>query len=124
MFKEVLRQSSWYFAGYSASVIISLITFPLWTRHFTVEEYGILTLIAATLTFVTPMARLGLHKSVLRFFAEFRSGARELPESSLYTTFFIGSVTLGGMVGLLFLGVILLLGPEPPYNACSHHPEE
>ena len=113
MFKEVLKQSSWYFVAYGVGVILSLIAFPLWTRYFTVEEYGIFTLIGATLAFVTPIARLGLHKSVLRFFAEFRSGARELSESSFYTTFFIGSVTLGGLVGLLFLGVILLLGPEP-----------
>ena len=70
MFKELLRQSSWYFVGYSAGVIVSLITFPLWTRHFTVQEYGILSLIAATVTFVTPIIKFGLHKAVLRLFYE------------------------------------------------------
>jgi len=112
MFKEVLRQSSWYFAGYSAGVIISLITFPLWTRYFTVEEYGILSLVAATVTFVTPIVKCGLHKAVLRLFSEFKSNKRDLPESSFYTTFFIGAITLGLLFGAVFLGIIAALGPE------------
>jgi len=112
MFKEVLKQSSWYFAGYSAGVIISLITFPLWTRHFTVEEYGILSLIAATVSFVTPVVKFGLHKAVLRFYSEFQSKKRELPESSFYTTFFIGAIAFGLLFGAVFIGIIVGLGPE------------
>lgn len=112
MFKELLRQSSWYFVGHGAGVVISLIAFPLWTRYFTVEEYGILSLIGAAVTFVTPVTKLGLHKAVLRFFAEFRSGNRGHPESSFYTTFFIGALTLGALIGVVFLGVVIALGPD------------
>ena len=112
MFKELLKQSSWYFAGYSVGVIINLITFPLWTRHFTVEEYGILSLVAATVAFVTPIIKFGLHKAVLRFFSEFKSNKRGLPESSFYTTFFIGAMTLGLLFAAIFLGIIVALGPE------------
>lgn len=112
MFKELLRQSSWYFVGHGAGVIISLISFLLWTRYFTVEEYGIFSLIAATIMFVTPITQLGLPKAVIRFFSEFRRDSKSLPESSFYTTFFLGVLTLGALIGTLFLGVITVLGPE------------
>ena len=81
MFKKLLRQSSWYLVGYGAGVIISLISFPLWTRYFTVEEYGIFSLIAATIIFVTPITELGLSKAVLRLFSEFHRGNKIHPES-------------------------------------------
>jgi len=112
MFKKLLRQSSWYFIGYGADVIISLISFPLWTRYFTVEEYGIFSLVAATIIFVTPITELGLSKAVLRLFSEFHRGNKTHPESRFYTTFFLGALTLGALIGTLFLGVITVLGPE------------
>ena len=112
MSKELFRQSSWYFIGYGSGVILSLVGFPLWTRYFSVQEYGMLSLIAATISFVGPISRLGLSKAVLRFFSEFRSGKRDIPQSSFYTTFFIGSLASGACVGVLFLGAILVLGPE------------
>lgn len=112
MFKELLRQSSWYFAGYGAGVIMTLITFPLWTRHFTVEEYGILSLIGVTISFVTPLVKFGLHKAVLRLFSEFQSKKRALPESSFYTTFFIGAIALGIFFGAICIGIIVGLGPD------------
>jgi len=42
-------------------------------RYFSVEEYGIFSLIAATIIFVTPITELGLPKAVLRLFSEFHS---------------------------------------------------
>ncbi|NIR50937.1 oligosaccharide flippase family protein [candidate division KSB1 bacterium] len=120
MIKELFRQSSWYFLGYGAGFILGLIAFPIWTRYFTIEEYGILSLIAVGITFATPITKLGLHKSVLRFFSEFRNGKSDLPEATFYTTFFIGSLTLGVLIGLLILGGIIVSGPEQIDNTKTH----
>ena len=111
MFKELFRQSSRYFAGYGAGVLIGLITFPLWTRHFSIEEYGILSLISVTIAFATPITKFGLHKAVLRFYSEFKSENKESPQSSFYTTFFIGAAVLGLLFGALFIGIVVFIGP-------------
>lgn len=112
MLRELARQSTWYLIVHILGTLLTLARVPIWTRYFTVQEYGWLSLLTATTAFVGPIARLGLPRSVLRFFSEFTSGKRGPPMSSFYTTFFLGCVGLGTIMGLLFFALVLFLGPE------------
>ncbi len=111
MIRSLVKQTSWYFTVHLFGTAIGFFSFPLWTRYFSLEEYGMLSLIGVTLSFVGPISKFGLNRSVLRLYAEFSSGKRERPIASFYTTMFLGAMALSGMVALLFWAVIYLLGP-------------
>lgn len=112
MIKNLASQTSWYFIVHVFATIVGLITFPIWTRYFTVEEYGMIVFINSVLFFIGPVAKAGLHRAVVRFFSEFSSGKRSLPMSSYYTTFPIGAFVFSAFIGIIFLSIILILGPE------------
>ncbi|NIR50938.1 oligosaccharide flippase family protein [candidate division KSB1 bacterium] len=112
MIKRLLGLTSWYVVPYVVGAAIGFAVFPVWTRHFTVKEYGMMSVIDVTLMFVAPLAKFGLPKSALRFFSEFQTGKRSLPIESYYTTLFIGVLALSGIVVGVFYAVILILGPD------------
>ena len=112
MIKKLFNQTSWYSLPYFIAAAIGFGTFPIWTRHFTVKEYGIMSLIDITLRFVAPVAIFGLPQATVRFFSECQSGKRSLPISSFFTTLFLGALALGGLFALIFFAVILALGPD------------
>lgn len=112
MIKRLVGLTSWYFLPTLVSALIGFIAFPIWTRHFSVKEYGIMHFVDITLIFIAPIARFGLPKSAVRFFSEFQAGKRKTPLVSYYTTLFIGVLALSGIVLILFYLVILILGPN------------
>ncbi|RMD93914.1 MAG: hypothetical protein D6813_03190, partial [Calditrichaeota bacterium] len=121
MFRELFRQSTWYFAGYLINMILGLVGFTLWTRYFTVEEYGVLSLIGAAITFIMPFTKLGLHNSVVRFYSEIRSGKRKYSETTFYTTFFVGALIIGIFIGSLILIAVIFLAPKHVGNVPTYH---
>lgn len=112
MIKKLLGQTSWYSIPYIIGSVIGLAVFPIWTRHFSVKEYGMMSLIDVTIAFAGPLAKFGLPKSAVRFFSEFQTGKRNLPIASFYTTLFIGVIALSGIFAIIFFAVILVLGPD------------
>jgi O-antigen/teichoic acid export membrane protein/glycosyltransferase involved in cell wall biosynthesis len=96
----MLERAVGHISIYSLSNVLvtlsSLITFPILTRMFSVSEYGILSLISATLLLLVGLGKLGLQHAVVRFYSEVRSGRR--PES---TEQFVSTVVFGmASVGL------------------------
>jgi len=112
MIKNLFKQTSWYSLPFFIAAAIGFGTFPIWTRHFTVQEYGMMSLIDITLLFIAPLAKFGLPQAAVRFFSEYQSGNRTLPISSYYTTLFLGSLVLGSIFALAFFAVIVALGPD------------
>ncbi len=84
-------------AGLVASVI-GLITFPLLTRSLTVEEYGWLGLVSATITAFVSFGKLGLQSAMVRFFSEARAKGSQALNELLSNT--AGAALLLGMLGL------------------------
>jgi len=62
-----------YFSAGLIGSLIGLISFPLLTRSLTVEEYGWIGLVTATLTVFISVGKLGLSSSVIRYFSESRA---------------------------------------------------
>ena len=104
--ETLLKQSSHYFTGYIFSLAAGFISFPILTRIFSVNDYGIMNLISITLVFVTAISKLGINKGANRFYEEFNLNKRPQPLETFYATFFWGGLLLSGSVTLIYLFII------------------
>ena len=50
-----------------------LISFPIFTRLLSTDEYGLLSLIAVTITFLVAIGKLGLQNPIVRFYSDAES---------------------------------------------------
>ncbi len=65
--KHSLKHSFIYGLGNIATKLIGFILLPLYTKHFTVAEYGILGILEITISVVTQALFLGLPQAYIRF---------------------------------------------------------
>ena len=100
--KRLLVSISNYSIGNLLFSIAGLISFPILTRLLTVEDYGLLALIGATLTFIVALAKGGLQHSALRFYSETKNGSEEWSLKNYYATVLYGMGTIGLIVTILW----------------------
>lgn len=109
--KLMARQSSHYFIAYALSMVAGLVTFPIYTRLFSLSEYGLLGLISTTVFFVMAVAKLGVQHAIIRFYDEARSGKTGVTEREYYSTLTYGPLAVVGLVSALYaVGVIVVHG--------------
>lgn len=75
-----------YSSGNFLVSIAGLISFPLITRLLTVDEYGVLNLIAVILAVLVSFGKAGLQRSIIRFSSAARSGNEQYRVSDVYLT--------------------------------------
>jgi len=109
--KKLFKHSSHYLGGHILMLIAGFISFPIFTRVFTVSNYGIMSLISITLVFVTALAKLGINKGSARFYEEFNSGKRKNGVNTFYSTFSLGGLFLSGIVTIVYLIVVKFFSP-------------
>lgn len=97
--RTLLKQSSHYFAGHILIMASGFISFPILTRIFSVNDYGILGLITTTLFVVIALSKLGLPNSIVRFYAEFKAKGHI---HDFYSTTFWACLTVSTAVAMLF----------------------
>ena len=68
--KTFYRHSSHYLGGRVAVMLLGLISFPVFTRLFSVAEYGTINLIANTVLLLTALSKFGFQHSVQRYYPE------------------------------------------------------
>jgi O-antigen/teichoic acid export membrane protein len=95
MLGRLLRHSSHYAIGSLLVTLASVISFPIFTRTFSVAEYGALNLISSVLLLWTGVGKLGIQQSIVRFHAEVVGGKRALPESAYVVTVLFGMACTG-----------------------------
>ena len=92
-FKTLYTQSSHYLAGRVVVMLLGLLSFPVFTRLFSVDEYGLLNLVTKTVAVFVVFAKMGVQNSVLRFYQDFaRHGDRSTVRayySTLYFSIFV-----------------------------------
>lgn len=71
---RLIRHLRNYASAGVMSALIGLISFPLLTRNLSVEDYGIVGLIASSATFFIAMGKLGMQHAVIRYFAQVKNG--------------------------------------------------
>ena len=109
--RTMIKQSSHYFLAYFLSMIASFITFPIYTRLFSVSDYGVLNVISTTVFFVMAAAKLGVQNSIIRYFEEVRQNKADVSLRSFYSTMTFGPLAVVGAACLLYVLAIVLFKP-------------
>jgi O-antigen/teichoic acid export membrane protein len=106
--KALAHRSSHYLAGLMGNLALGFVSFPIFTRVFSVDEYGIMDLGQRLLLLLTVMSKAGIQNASLRFyngpeFEKDRDASRKY-----YSTMFFGILgTAAATVVLFFLAVRL-----------------
>jgi O-antigen/teichoic acid export membrane protein len=100
----LFRQTAHYVGGRATVLLLGLLSFPLYTRLFSVAEYGRLSLILKLVTLATTAAKLGLQHAVVRYYEENQESDEQ--RTAYYSTLFAGAVLASCAVSLLAFGVL------------------
>ncbi len=92
-------------AGMLASVA-GLVTFPILTRNLTIEDYGLVGLVTASLTLAVALGKLGLQHSVIRYFSQVDNDRGRWSLSQLGSTVFL----LFGILAIITTSLWLFVG--------------
>jgi len=106
--KTLFRHSSHYFGGRLSLMLLGFASFPVFTRVFSVADYGTLNLVLNTVLLLTVLAKFGLQHALQRFYPEHAASSDPVALRRYYSTLFYGSGLLGGLFSSAFLGAIVL----------------
>ena len=98
--KSLGQQSLIYGAGHVAARGVTFLLLPLYTNVFSLEEYGIISLIFTFLGFMNVILHYGLDASLLKHYVPANNEERKLILSNIYVSFVI---TTTAIVTLLVL---------------------
>src|SRR5262249_29732814 len=82
------------------NMVAGLVTFPLLTRLFSVADYGVMNLVAATLTVSVAFGKVGVQQSILRYHSEISAGKGRYSMAQLYATSLYGMMATAVLVML------------------------
>jgi O-antigen/teichoic acid export membrane protein len=104
--KKLLRHSSHYLAGLVGGLALGFISFPIFTRVFSVADYGTIDFVQKILLMLVALSKMGTQNSALRFY-DARAFAMD-PQAAhrYYSTMFFGMALTAGSVTILFLAGI------------------
>ncbi|MCU1220452.1 MAG: polysaccharide biosynthesis protein [Candidatus Angelobacter sp.] len=103
--KTLYRHSSHYLGGRVAVMLLGFISFPVFTRVFSVAEYGAINLIMNTVLLLTVLSKFGFQHSVQRYYPQGEAGADTLRR--YYATLFYSTGLLALVLTLLFVASLL-----------------
>ncbi len=93
--RKLFKQNTIISASYFLVSLCGIFSFPVWTRFFTVSEYGILSLSVTTIAFLGSFSKFGMQHAATRYYCEFNSPDSHRPIESYYSTLFIGMIVSG-----------------------------
>jgi O-antigen/teichoic acid export membrane protein len=105
--KKLLVQASHYGVASLLNMAAGLVTFPLLTRLFSVADYGVMNLIAATLTVAVALGKVGVQHSIVRYHSEIVAGKSRYDLRTLISTTVLGMAATG-----LFTALLLVAGTQ------------
>jgi O-antigen/teichoic acid export membrane protein len=108
--KRLLVHTSHYSIASFFTAIAGLVSFPLMTRIFSVEQYGQMNLIAATLTIAVSLGKVGVQHAIIRQQSEIRAGKSTYTDRQFFSTTLLG-MTGTAVVAMLVLAVGAQLAP-------------
>lgn len=103
--RTLLRHSTHYMGGQVGLTLIAFVSFPLFTRLFSVADYGLMGLVLKIVGAATVLAKMGMQNSVTRFYEEGKASPDKEALRRFYSTLFFG-IGLGAVV----LTVLFALG--------------
>lgn len=109
MLRRLLTHTLRYSASSLLVTIAGFASFPIFTRVFTVEQYGMVGYVSSLLTFLTVFGKLGLQHSIVRFHASVKAGKRDIDEPSYIRTVLVSMALVGVAAAALGSAVVGLL---------------
>lgn len=109
MLRKLARHSTSYSLGNLLVMISGFISFPVFTRLFSVEEYGMLNLVSATLPLLIGISKLGVQNAIVRYYGEARLAADGLGLRRLRATTLLGMLGSSVVVTLVWVAFCLLV---------------
>jgi O-antigen/teichoic acid export membrane protein len=103
------RASSHYLAGLLGKFAIGFISLPIFTRIFSISDYGLIDLAGKILLLLTAFSKMGLQNSALRFFNGSKFAVDREARCRYYSTMFYGSLGMSIATALLFSGLVRML---------------
>jgi O-antigen/teichoic acid export membrane protein len=95
--RTVFKQSSNYLWGEAIIVVAGIISFPVLTRILNKNEFGLLSLLSATVSIACALFPLGVIRSIVRFYHYYkRIGQIDVFIGTLFSTLFVS-----GLVSIL-----------------------
>jgi O-antigen/teichoic acid export membrane protein len=101
--RTLLRQAPHYLGGRVGVILLGFVSFPLFTRLFSVADYGVMSLVAKVVATVTVLANLGIQNSVVRFYHEHTSAKEPGALRRYFSTFLIGTMAIAAAVTAIFM---------------------
>lgn len=101
-FRTLLRDSAHYLTGQVAGFALGFVSFPVFTRVFSVAEYGMLCLTLQVAALATVLSKMGLQNSIQRFYHENAASPQAHALRQFYSTLLIGAVMTTVTVAILF----------------------
>jgi O-antigen/teichoic acid export membrane protein len=119
-FRKFIKQFSHFFGGMIATQLFSFVTFPIFTRVLTKEQYGILGLVTTTMLFAIALAKAGLSDGIIRFYNEYSKvpDKKETFSSTVMIRGFVLSILTVSAYILVFQFFKKYLKISADYNIC------
>lgn len=103
----LVRNSMIYAFGALMTKAVAFLLIPVYTRFFSVEEYGILAIVNVVIQLLTFVCLLGISSAAMRFY--FDEGADENRRRAVYGNALILLLVFPALLTLLFLPLVRIL---------------
>jgi len=107
--KKLIAHSSHYLVGLFGGLALGFISFPIFTRIFSVADYGMIDFIQKILLVPTALSKAGMQNSVLRFYNEKEFSSNRQSARSYYSTMLFGVGAMAVAITLVFLVAVKVL---------------
>lgn len=103
--RTLLRHASHYLGGRVALMLLGFISFPVFTRVFSVADYGMMSLVLKVILLLTVLGKFGLQNSVQRYYAE-----QVVVDDAALSRRYYSTLTVGAALTGLVATVVFVLG--------------
>lgn len=87
---NLLAHISTYGAGTALTTLAGIVSFPLFTRIFDVDEYGLMSLVSSALLLFVALGKLGVQQAIVRFHGDAALAGQALRPGQHVSTAFFG----------------------------------
>jgi O-antigen/teichoic acid export membrane protein len=87
-------------------MLLGFVSFPLFTRVFSVADYGTINLITNTVLLLTVVSKFGFQHAVQRYYPESATSSDPDALRRYYSTLFYGTALFAAVLSLLFAGSV------------------
>ncbi|MGA8922597.1 MAG: oligosaccharide flippase family protein, partial [Candidatus Dormiibacterota bacterium] len=108
-FHKLTKRSSQFMGGAIFVFLLGFLSFPILARIFSVEEYGLISLVSNTIAVAVVFSKFGLQTAVQRFFKEHAVSPEPGALRKYYSTVYLSSAGNGLIATALFLLAVWLV---------------